>query len=199
LHGFQQSTAWENQFGVAYTPFANSVFRKFEMIARSLDIYALAKLTLEEGVRPYAVVAGELAMSASEFHAAVRRLGQAGLVEPKARRIRQGAVREFLIHGLRYVFPASPGGLTRGMVTSFAALPLSELISFGKENVPVWPDALGESLGYGIEPLHPSAPEAARRDGRLYEILALIDALREGRNRERQIAKEELLNRIHRI
>lgn len=51
----------------------------------------------------------------------------------------------------------------------------------------------------GREPLHPSAPEAARRDGRLYEILALIDALREGRNRERQIAKEELLKRIHRI
>ena len=169
------------------------------MIARSLDIYALAKLALEDGVRPYAVVAGELEMSASEFHAAVRRLGQAGLVDPKDRRIRQGAVREFLIHGLRYVFPATPGGLTRGMPTSFAAPPLSELISFGKENAPVWPDALGDSLGYGIEPLHPSAPKAARRDGRLYELLALIDALREGRNRERQIAIDELMKRIRRI
>jgi len=85
------------------------------MIARSLDIYALAKLTLEEGIRPYAIVAGELEMSASEFHAAVHRLGQAGLVAPKDRRVRQGAVREFLIHGLRYFFPAAMGGLTRGM------------------------------------------------------------------------------------
>jgi hypothetical protein len=169
------------------------------MIARSLDIYALAKLTLEEGSRPYAVVAGELAMSASEFHAAVRRLGQAGLVDPKNRRIRQGAVREFLIHGLRYVFPATPGGLTRGVPTYFVDPPLDEDISFGKENIPVWPDALGESLGYGIEPLHPSAPEAARRDGRLYELLALIDALREGRKRERQIAGDELMERIRRI
>ena len=168
------------------------------MIARSLDIYALAKLTLEEGSRPYAVVARELEMSASEFHAAVKRLGQAGLVDPKDRRIRQGAVREFLFHGLRYVFPASTGGLTRGVPTSYAALPLSELISFGQENIPVWPDALGESLGYGIEPLHPSAPGAARRDGRFYQVLALIDALREGRNRERQIAEDELLKRIHR-
>ncbi len=67
------------------------------MISRSLDIYALAKLTLEDGSRPYALVAGELEMSASEFHAAVKRLGQAGLVDPKDRRIRQGAVREFLI------------------------------------------------------------------------------------------------------
>ena len=168
------------------------------MIARSLDIYALAKLTLEKGTRPYAVVAGELEMSASEFHAAVRRLGHAGLVDPKDWRIRQGAVREFLIHGLRYVFPTGSAGLARGMPTSYAAPPLSGLVSFGKENIPVWPDALGESLGYGIEPLHPSAPKAARKDGRLYEILALIDALREGRNRERLIAREELLKRIHR-
>jgi hypothetical protein len=63
-------------------------------------------------------VAGELGMSASEFHAAVQRLGQAGLVDPKDRRIRQGAVREFLIHGLRYVFPVVMGGLTRGIPTS---------------------------------------------------------------------------------
>ena len=96
---------------------------------------------------PYAVVAAELGMSASEFHAAVQRLGQAGLVEQKDRRIRQGAVREFLIHGLRYAFPVVMGGLTRGMPTSYAAPPLSEFISFGKENIPVWPDALGEKLG----------------------------------------------------
>ena len=168
------------------------------MISRSLDIYALAKLTLEEGIRPYAIVAGELEMSASEFHAAVHRLGQAGLVAPKDRRIRQGAVREFLIHGLRYVFPAAMGGLTRGMPTSYAAPPLNELISFGKENIPVWPDASGESFGYGVEPLHPSAPRAARRDGRLHVVRALIDARREGRSRERQIAEDELLKIIHR-
>ena len=102
------------------------------MIAKSLDIYALAKLTLEESARPYAVVAGELGMSASEFHAAVQRLGHSGLVELKERRIRQGAVREFLIHGLRYVFPVVMGGLTRGIPTSFAAPPVAELISFDK-------------------------------------------------------------------
>jgi hypothetical protein len=62
---------------------------------------------------------------------------------------------------------------------------LAELIFFANENIPVWPDASGEKLGYGVEPLHPSAPTAVRRDARLYEVLALIDALREGRARER--------------
>lgn len=166
------------------------------MVAKSLDVYALCKVALEDTARPYAIVAGELEMSASEFHAAVQRLGRAGLLDPKHRRIRLSAVREFLFHGLRYVFPACPGGLTRGMPTSFAAPPLSELISLGKENVPVWPDALGGSLGYGLEPLHPSAPKAARKDARFYEVLALIDALRDGRTRERQMAEEQLLKRI---
>ena len=40
--------------------------------------------------------------------------------------------------------------------------------------------------------------KAVRGDSRLYEVLALIDALREGRTRERQIAEDELLKRIHR-
>lgn len=168
------------------------------MIAKSLDVYALAKLTLEESTRPYAVVAGELGMSASEFHAAVQRLGRAGLVDQKKRRVRQGAVREFLIHGLRYVFPVAMGGLTRGIPTSYAAPPLSQLLSFANENIPVWPDASREQPGYAVEPLHPSAPRAVRRDSRLYEVLALIDALRDGRARERQIAEKELLKRIHR-
>jgi hypothetical protein len=46
--------------------------------------------------------------------------------------------------------------------------------------------------------LHPSAPQAARKDPALYEILALIDALREGMVRERQLAEAELRTRIQR-
>jgi hypothetical protein len=74
---------------------------------------------------------------------------------------------------------------------------LAEFISFAKENISVWADASGEKLGYGVESLPPSAPKAVRRDVRLNEILALIDALRERRARERLIASDELLKRIH--
>jgi hypothetical protein len=38
---------------------------------------------------------------------------------------------------------------------------------------------------------------AALRDSYLYEMLTLIDALRDGRARERQIAEEELKLRLH--
>jgi hypothetical protein len=39
-------------------------------------------------------------------------------------------------------------------------------------------------------------PKAALRDTYLYEVLALIDAIRDGRSRERQIAEEELKLRL---
>ena len=56
---------------------------------------------------------------------------------------------------------------------------------------PVWPDPDGEVRGATLEPLHKAAPKAARRDPALHELLALIDALRDGRVRERQMAEKE--------
>ncbi len=168
------------------------------MVSRSLDVYVLAKLLLEQKKRPYAVVAKELGMSASEFHAAVRRLTVAGLVQAEDRSPRRKAVEDFLRHGVRYVFPAVRGPVNRGVPTSSAAAPLAELLASTEELIPVWPDAAGKHRGYAIEPLHPSAPRAAQNNSAFYEMLALIDAVREGRVRERQLAEEELHKRIYR-
>lgn len=177
-----------------YSPFANSVFH---VIAKSLDVYALAKLLLEKKKRPFAVVAKEIGLSASEFHAAVRRLAESGLIERESRKPHGKPVEEFLFHGVPYIFPAPPGAPTRGVPTSYSAAPLNSLIASSAGTIgPVWPDAEGGNRGYSIEPLHPSAPKAARTDAAFYEILALIDALRGGRMRERQMAREELHRRI---
>jgi hypothetical protein len=47
-----------------------------------------------------------------------------------------------------------------------------------------------------FSPLYKNVPEAARRDPKLYELLALVDAIRDGRAREREIAIDELKARI---
>ena len=60
----------------------------------------------------------------------------------------------------------------------------------------VWPHPEGEVRGESIEPLYRSAVDAARRDSRLYECLALIDALRVGRARERKMAIDLLTKRL---
>jgi hypothetical protein len=107
------------------------------------------------------------------------------------------ALEEFLIHGIKYAFPAEHGAPSRGIPTSYAAEPLSRLIATGDEPIPVWPYARGQKRGIAFAPLYKMAPVAALKDPFLYEQLALIDAIRDGRPRERQLAEQELIKTLH--
>lgn len=106
------------------------------------------------------------------------------------------ALLEFLVHGVKYAFPPKRGALTRGMPTGYAAPPLNKVIVGSSEPPPVWPFAEGTVRGEEFEPLYPSVPRAAARDSRLYELLALVDAVRDGRARERNLAAKELESRL---
>lgn len=160
-------------------------------------------------------VAFQLRMSASEVHAAMKRARNSGLLQaplgiqrdPQLVRARRSAldrpnvraITEFLVHGLKYVFPPQRGELTRGMPTAYAAPPLRDLVVHGSEPIPVWPWAEGNVRGVAFEPLYPSVPYAALQDPLLYEYLAIADVLREGRARERKIAESELRNRLEKV
>lgn len=167
------------------------------MFTKPQDIVVALKLCLESGRRSYAELGQELGMSASEVHAAVRRLGEARLVDPKTREIRREALRNFLIHGVPYAFPASPKEVTPGMPTAWAAPVLSGKINASEQIPPVWPDPNGQVQGAAVRPLYSSVPGAARRDRALYDLLALVDALRIGRARERGLAEDEIAHRMN--
>ena len=107
-----------------------------------------------------------------------------------------GALEEFLVHGVRYVYAPERSGLTQGIPTSYAAPPLNRLLETSDEPPPVWPDPEGEVRGYGFAPLYKSVPQAARRDPRLYELLALVDAIRCGEGFARGPALQELRMRL---
>ena len=156
------------------------------------DILVMLKLLCKESPWSYLGLARELGMSASEVHAAVHRCLEAGLYNPHTRKPNRIALREFLIHGLRYVFPATPGAMTAGLPTSFAAPTLKKRFRYSESEAPVMPLKDGPARGPEIAPLYRSAPEAARNDEHLYKLLALVDALRTGRARERKIAGEIL-------
>jgi hypothetical protein len=163
----------------------------------SQDVVVLAKLVSYGGGRPpIAQVASDLGLSPSQVHASLKRLERSRLVAPRTNEPHLRAVEEFLLHGVKYAFPAFRGEATRGMPTAFAAPPLSEQIAAGGDLPPVWPDAEGKVRGLTLEPLHRAAAAAARKDPVLYELLALVDALRDGRVRERQIAERELTARL---
>jgi len=138
-------------------------------------------------------------MSQSEVHAGVRRAVAAQLMIDATTtngRLIHHALKEFLIHGVRYAYPPKRGGLTRGMPTGYAAPPLNKVIAPSSDPPPVWAYAQGTARGLSLEPLYPSVPAAAERDPKLYELLALVDAMRDGRARERNFAVKEFEERI---
>lgn len=136
------------------------------------------------------LLAKELGMSASEVHAGMVRLRKCRLLN-REERPRKSLLLEFLLHGLPYVFPPEHGTITRGIATSYAAPPLNSQIVFDETDmVPVWPYATGDRRGYALTPLYRSVPEAALKDSELYQLLALTDAVRDGRARERKLAAD---------
>jgi hypothetical protein len=165
-------------------------------VLKPQDAVVLLKLAVAGSEWTYPSLAESLGMSASEVHAAVRRAARAGLYDEQRRSPNRKALIEFLVHGLRYVFPAERGPLTRGLPTAYAAPPLNQKIQASAEPPPVWPDAEGTVRGEELRPLYRSVPRAARRDQALYELLALVDAIRAGRARERKIAATELEARL---
>jgi DNA-binding Lrp family transcriptional regulator len=174
-----------------------------KMMLKPQDIVVVLKLCgYTPNARPsYGVIAAALKMSASEIHSAVQRLKNSRLVHGSEmdEKPNLSALEEFLIHGIKYAFPAGRGGLTRGMPTSYAAQPLCRLIKAGSEPIPVWADPSGTPRGITLVPLYKPVPEAAKRDSLLYERLALIDAIRDGRARESNVAEKELKNSLQQI
>lgn len=169
------------------------------MVIKPQDILVLLKLmALGNKDWSYNKLAVDIGMSPAEVHAGIKRVLSAQLavktgdkVVPNTRNL-----GEFLSHGLRYVFLPERGEMTHGMPTIYAARPFSSMIAESSEPQPVWPDPEGEVRGISFAPLYKSAPKAARADPVLYELLMLVDAVRGGRAREREIAIGELNKRL---
>jgi hypothetical protein len=144
-------------------------------------------------------VAQRLELSYANVHEGVQRLRRASLMAPgkdEKLSVVVSHLFEFLVHGAKYSFAADIGAPTRGMLTSYAAPPLANHIVSGGDLPPVWPYAEGTARGYALSPLYPKVPLAAASDPRLYELLALVDALRSGRAREVKLAEKELAIRL---
>jgi len=167
------------------------------MSVKSQDILIVLKLVvLGERRWSYPSLAKDLFLSPSGVYEGINRAIEARLLDPATKKPRKKALEEFLVHAVKYVFPPRRGGLTRGIPTSHAAPPLNSKIVQSTDYPPVWPYAKGAVRGYEFSPLHESAPMAAQKDQNLYELLALLDAIRGGRAREASIAAKEIKDRL---
>ncbi|MCP4446584.1 MAG: winged helix-turn-helix domain-containing protein [Myxococcales bacterium] len=144
----------------------------------------------------YEALATSLNLSPSVCHASLRRLRQVGLVAPDRFSANAAPLLECLVHAVKYFFPVEPGRLTRGIPTSYGASPLRDHLLTGDAPPPVWPHSSGPAQGQELQPLHKCVPRAVATDERLQEVLALVDAIRSGRARERSLAIQFLEKRI---
>ena len=163
------------------------------------DVLLLLKLiSYGDGAWSYPQVSKDLELSPSMVHSSVKRAQSARLFDANLEHPRPSRtnLKEFLLHGVKYAFPAEFGAPTRGIPTAYAAPPLNQLIVESPDLPPVWPHPHGTVRGLSFSPLHEKGPGAALKDPKLYELLALLDAIRGGRAREREIAAKELSARV---
>jgi len=185
----------------------------YKFAIRELHIYNIIMKT-HNGMRPqdvvillqlhlmnskdlfFADISRSLNISASEVSESLERSRLARLVSDDKHELYKASFLEFLLFGLKYVFPASPGAMVRGLATAHSAPPLNSII-ISQNDLFVWATPKGTVRGQSIIPLYKTVPEASLKDSRLYELLALADAIRVGRAREVNIATEELTKRIN--
>jgi DNA-binding Lrp family transcriptional regulator len=156
------------------------------------DILVLLRIVGEPPDWSFQQLSNDLGMSASEVHQALKRAEVSGLYNGTKRQVMKRALLEFSTHGLQYVFPAKRLARAYGIPTAHSAEPLRDLVLADEDDCLVWPHPKGELFGDAIEPLYRSVPEAALRSPKLHRRLALIDAIRIGRLREKVLATQAL-------
>lgn len=164
------------------------------------DVALLLKLAIENKPRvPSKDLAESLFISPSEVSKSLKRSAESGLLHMVngEKRVNRSALLEFLSHGFKYVFPPAKGTLVRGIPTAAAAEPLKSRFLDDGDPPEVWPYGEGTVRGISFAPLYKGAPNAALKDARFYGVLALCDAIRGGRTRERNLAVEMLGKELH--
>lgn len=159
------------------------------------DIAVLLKICLLQGQRILSKkLSAELFLSPADVSKSLNRCRDSGLLywSDLEKRVNCSAFLDFLAYGMRHVFPPKRGALVRGVPTAAATEPLKSHFLDDGEPLPVWPYPEGSVRGSSFSPLYKGAPKAALLDSRLYELLALCDAIRGGRTRERVMAVELL-------
>lgn len=139
-------------------------------------------------------IAMELGLSQGEVAKALSRLNKAGLLQEK--RVNRSAALEFVLHAIKYMFPAEVGALAVGVPTGISSPAHSKMVVQSGDDVYVWPSANGKKRGQMIKPFYPNLADAALKDADFYGLMSAIEILRVGRARERKLAENYLEREI---
>lgn len=164
------------------------------LVLRPHDVAVALQLALAPGMS-FPDLSSHTGLSLGECHNAVKRLEKARLVSPSRRGAVVPSLYEFIVSGVPYAFPGELGPDIMGVPTAHSAPPLAE--HFHTSDVIVWPSIRGLERGLSLVPLAPRAADFVETNLPLYSMLTLIDALRVGRARERNLARMLLKQRLY--
>lgn len=166
-----------------------------QQIISPQDIVILLKIILFGDEKwNQSMMAEALHISQSEISKSLVRSKYAKLLDNSGKKVRKLALFEFIKYGLSIVFPQQLGPVVRGIPTAHSLPLLNQLIQ-SNENI-VWASGKGTIRGHSVLPLYNGALKAVKNDAKLHELLALIDVVRIGKVREKNIALEVLKNTI---
>src|SRR5689334_8584463 len=157
------------------------------------DVLVLLKLAAS-GAASVRTLESELGLSKSTVALSLRRLREADILTEdgeRGLRINKLVARDFLVHRARWIAPAKVGDFELGLATAHTSEFLAHKLS-GDPDPVVLPLPHGPVRGRAVSPVHPRAPATASKDPALLRLLAILDALRIGRARDREVAAAEL-------
>ncbi|RAP36649.1 LysR family transcriptional regulator [Legionella quinlivanii] len=157
-------------------------------------IKLLLKLKAKEKIE-FKSIAYELYISQSEVTKSIKRLEMAKLLmrySDDRIELHKHEFMEFLVHSVKYHFPAEINIATRGMPAAYSSPHIKKLIL--SEELYVWPYINGKAKGLALTPLYKTLPHALDRspDDNFYNLISALDLIRLGGKRENIIAKELL-------
>ncbi len=162
---------------------------------RPQDIVVLLKILCYGSKNWYSKdLSADLFLSSAEVSNSLQRSAISGLLDTDKKKVRAQSLFEFLVFGAPFVFSERPGFISRGIPTAHSHPFMMN--HFSSDQLYVWPDAEGEQKGLSVQPLYPAVVKAVKKDDILYLMLALIDVLRVGKVREKQVAIAELRKMI---
>jgi len=163
-----------------------------QLVMRPQDLVILLKKITKSGREMNGKsLAAALNISPAEISMSMERNKIAQLVDSTKTRVNILSLRDFIVYGVRFCFPAQPGRIVRGIPTASSANPMNELIVSNGESY-VWKDPSGSIRGQAITPLFSNVIKIIQSDPELHALLSLVDSIRIGNARERQIAIEML-------
>ena len=169
-----------------------------QMSIKPQDVAILVKLlSIKKEAWRQIDIATDLELSQGEVAKALARLKRAGLVHDK--RVNRTAALEFILHAVKYIFPAEIGALAVGVPTAFSSPMHERMVVQRGEDSYVWPSIHGSIRGQLIKPFCPHLAAAALKDSDFYGLMSAIEILRVGRSRERNLAAQYLEKKIKNI